>query len=102
MKEYDWQIRVVELAKLCGWRHAHFRPLHTTKGWRTPQSGDAGFPDLVLVHPAKKRVIFAELKVDSPVRPDQKEWLEALGSVQGVETYLWRPPDWDAVLDILR
>jgi hypothetical protein len=37
---------VIELARLGGWRVAHFRPARTASGWRTPVQGDgAGFPD---------------------------------------------------------
>jgi hypothetical protein len=100
MTEKDWQLRIVGALKLFGWRHAHFRPLHTAKGWRTPVSGDAGFPDLVLVRPP--RVIFAELKVGAPVSPQQADWLSDLGRVPGVESYIWRPTDWDQVVELLK
>jgi hypothetical protein len=40
--------QVLDLAKLRGWRTAHFRPAQTSRGWRTAVQGDgAGFPDLV-------------------------------------------------------
>ena len=100
MLEKDWQAKVVDLAKLLGYRIAHFRPAQTAKGWRTAVTGDAGWPDLVLLRPP--RLILAELKVGTPVRPEQQEWLDQLGSVPGVEAYVWRPADFDAVLDILR
>jgi len=100
MLEKDWQSRVVDLAKVLGYRIAHFRPAQTARGWRTPMLGTPGWPDLVLCRPP--RVIFAELKVGSAVRPEQAEWLEQLAAA-GCETYIWRGPgDWDQVVDVLR
>lgn len=82
------------LARVLGWRVAHFRPAQTKRGWRTAVAGDgAGFPDLVLVHRAKERVIFAELKSQrGKLAPEQVEWREALLAA-GVEYYCWRPAD---------
>lgn len=97
---------LADAAKLFRWRHAHFRPLKTAKGWRTPQSGDTGFPDYVLVRPP--RLIFAELKVKPETqaagrpREDQVAWLDALRQMPGVEVYVWRPEDREQILDILR
>jgi hypothetical protein len=92
---------VVEVARLAGWRVAHFRPARTAKGWCTPVTADgAGWPDLVLVRPP--RIIFAELKSESgKVRPEQTEWLSVLRLLPGAETHLWRPADWDAVVETL-
>jgi hypothetical protein len=97
--EAQFQRSVIELAQLNGWKVAHFRPAQNAKGvWRTPVAADgAGFPDLVLV---KDRVIFAELKTDKGrVRPDQKEWLEALDRC--ATTVIWRPRDWPTILATL-
>lgn len=59
--EAMFQIEIIELARILGWRVAHFRPAQTRHGWRTPVAADGkGFPDLVLV---RERVIYAELKV---------------------------------------
>lgn len=98
--EREWQSRVTELASLLGWRWAHFRPAKTAKGWRTAMEGSAGFPDLVLVR--VPRLVFAELKAqrNNPT-VDQVAWLDAFGQVAGVETYVWHPRDWDAVIDCL-
>jgi hypothetical protein len=93
--ENDWKRRVLDAAKLFGWRFAHFRPAQTTKGWRTAMEGHKGFPDLVLVR--SPRVIFAELKVAAKLTDEQAEWLDALGTSPGVESYVWRPTDWESV-----
>lgn len=88
---------VLELAKLHGWRTAHFRPAMTAKGWRTPVQGDgSGFPDLVLVRGC--RLIFAELKsANGKVAPAQTEWLLALWHA-GAECYIWRPDHWPDIV----
>lgn len=99
MTEKDWQSRVVDLAKLMGWRIYSARAAQTAKGWRTPVTSK-GFPDLLLLKAG--RMIAAELKVGTAVRSEQAEWLNELGQVAGVETYVWRPDDWDAVVDVLR
>jgi VRR-NUC domain-containing protein len=69
--------------------------------WRTPVTADgAGWPDLCLVRPP--RILFAELKSESgTLRPNQTEWLDVLRLLPQVEVYLWRPGDWDAVVETL-
>lgn len=92
---------VIEMARLLGWRVAHFRPARTLRGWRTAVEGDGvGFPDLVLVRPP--RLIAAELKsARGRLTAEQGEWLRLL-SAAGVETHIWRPADWDDVEEALR
>jgi hypothetical protein len=99
--EASFQSVVVETARLAGWRVAHFRAAKTSKGWRTPVTADgAGWPDLVLVRPP--RLIFAELKSErGEVRPNQTEWLDVLRLLPAAETYLWRPSNWDELVEIL-
>ncbi|HZZ80966.1 MAG TPA: hypothetical protein VFE62_20865 [Gemmataceae bacterium] len=91
---------VLQLAKVRGWRCAHFRAALTKKGWRTPVQGDgAGFPDLILVKGCW--LIAAELKVGkNEPRPEQTAWLEAFAST-GAFAYCWRPEDWDEIEAIL-
>lgn len=98
--ERDWQRRVQELARLLGYRTAHFRPAQTAHGWRTPMTGDAGWPDLVIA--GRGRLIFAELKAEKgQAAPEQLRWLEALNAVPGVLAVVWRPSDWDQVVSLL-
>lgn len=90
-READAQATILEVARLRGWRAAHFRPALTSRGWRTPVAADgAGFPDLVLV---RDRVVFAELK-QKGARPgaEQVAWLDALVGA-GAEVYLWTLED---------
>ena len=103
MSERQLQDAIIELAKLLGWRIAHFRPAMTREGWRTAVQGHVGFPDLVLLRPP--RLIFAELKSKrGRVDFEQATWLNGLNEVKGVEQYCWRPADWElgSVEDILR
>lgn len=104
--EAQFQSRVVQAAKLCGWRVAHFRPAITRSGkWATHMEGDPGFPDLVLAR--RGAVIFAEVKRETgKVGPEQAAWLDALGGVAPNiyrrENYVWRPSDWDKILEVLK
>lgn len=97
MSEADWARTVTDTATTYGWLWAHFRAAQTAKGWRTPMSGHTGFPDLVLARGGD--VVLAELKRDGQQpRPDQRQWLAALGD----HGYVWRPADFDTVLARLR
>lgn len=101
MSEADLQRGISDMARVLGWRVAHFRPARTARGWRTPVSADgAGFPDLVLTRGS--RVIAAELKTSTGrLSPDQTAWLDAL-SAAGVPALVWRPADYpDAIAAVL-
>lgn len=96
MSEDDWKARVIDTAKLYGWRVHHSRPARTATGWRTPIEGDAGLPDLVLARDGV--VLLVELKSDTgQPTPDQRAWLAAAETCGD----LWRPRDWPRVFDIL-
>jgi hypothetical protein len=70
--------------------------------WNSMRSA-AGFPDCVLVHPKKGRLIFAELKSETgKVTPEQQSWIDALMDVPGVEGYILRPSDFDWFWESLR
>jgi hypothetical protein len=88
-KEFTQQVR--DLARLCGFMEYHtYRSKHSS----------AGFPDLCLARGG--RLIFAELKTEKgKVSPSQAEWLDALDQVPGVEAYLWRPSDWNLIVETL-
>jgi hypothetical protein len=103
-RERDLMEQIIELAeRWLGWRALHIRPARTQHGWRTPVQGTLGkgWPDLLLVHPAKARTIAAELKgPKGQVTPEQMEVLETLLRA-GWETYIWRPADWDDIVEAL-
>jgi len=100
--EKQFQLAVIELAKLCGWLVHAERPARTATGWRTPIQGDAGFPDVVFVKPGTNddtgRIIFAELKtVTGKASVAQRIWLKALDDCIDVHAYIWTPNDWDEI-----
>ena len=74
LTEKELTADVIAMARLFGWRIAHFRSVETKRqGWQTPVQGDGkGFPDLCLV---RERVIFIELKVGkNKLAPEQETW----------------------------
>lgn len=92
ISEREFQAMVIEFASLSQWLVYH---THDSR------RSHAGFPDLTLVRPP--RVVFAELKSErGRVMPQQQAWLDNLRECAGVESYLWRPSDWDELEDVLR
>jgi hypothetical protein len=101
MTEREFERTVLETLRLCGWRFTHFRPAQTNRGWRTPLSGDAGFPDVVATR-NDGRLLFLELKTDvGGLTQEQANWLSALGTA-GAEVHVLRPSDWDAFVEWVR
>jgi hypothetical protein len=92
--EKQWMAQVVELAGILGWQTYHaFLSIHSPRGW----------PDLALCRPP--RLVLAELKTDAKaakVTAAQQMWLDLLGACDGVEAYVWRPSDLEAVTAVLR
>ncbi len=92
---------VIDTAEQHGWRTFHLRDRDSATIVR-----GKGFPDLVMFRkdPGTGEVdlIATELKRDiqSTVRPEQEEWLEALG--QHIFTRTWRPENWDEIEDVLQ
>lgn len=103
IQEEEFAAQVLELARLCGWRSAHFRPARTAKGWRTAVQGDGkGFPDLVLIHEVRGALVAAELKVgNNRASPEQKAWLRAFRAI-GAQTFVWWPKDWPEIQRLLQ
>lgn len=101
MTEAEFQQAVIDTANWTGWLVFHPRPAQTGGRWGTAFTGHPGFPDLVLVH-RDRGVIFAELKSErGKTTPGQRQWLNALEDANA-ETYLWRPQDFDFIVDRLR
>jgi len=99
--EAEFQKAVITLAKLHRWKVMHTQPAQIRPGrWITPTTGDQGFPDLCLVHPARG-TIFVELKVGkNEVSNTQWEWINALEDA-GQEVHVWRPKDLDKISERL-
>lgn len=102
LSEKAFQHQVEHLAHVYGWSVYHALPAMNAAGrWRTAQSGDIGFPDLVLAHPSRG-VIFAELKAQrGRVSVSQRIWLNTLEAA-GSETYVWRPTDFEFIKSRLK
>jgi len=92
VNEKEFSQTVVEYAQACHWL--------VFRTWNSLHS-PAGEPDLRMVRPP--RVIFAELKREKgKVTKKQQEALELLEQCPGVETYVWRPSDWDKIEEVLK
>jgi VRR-NUC domain len=92
--------KFLQMVRELAWLHG-YRSYHTHDSRRS----ESGFPDLVLVRPARRgvagRTIFAELKIGKNcATAEQEAWLEALRST-GQAAYLWRPEDWETIEEIL-
>ena len=100
--EEEFTNQVLEMARLRGWRSAHFRPARTKTGWKTAVAGDGkGFPDLFLVRRKTGHKLVAELKVPpNKCSPEQEEWLADFEAV-GIPAYTWTPADFDEIERVL-
>ena len=93
--EKDFQERVCHLARLYQWR------IYSVPDSRRVSM--SGYPDLTMWNIQQKRLIFAELKREKGrISESQKIVLEELKTLVHCEVYLWRPSDWDSILEILK
>jgi hypothetical protein len=89
--EREFQEAVLDVAKRLGYRVYHtWNSMHST----------GGFPDLVLVR--RPRLLFVELKSQrGRVSEQQQAWLDDLRAA-GQQAFVWRPADWDTIVEVLR
>jgi hypothetical protein len=94
-----FQDQVARIARMHGWLVFHSAPFMVRPGvWRT--SGK-GFPDLVMVCPFGRGVVFAELKTEvGKLTEEQLDWGTAHVK-SGGEYYVWRPADLQLIADRL-
>jgi len=93
--EKDFQRRVEEYARLEGW-HVYSVP-------DSRRVSLSGYPDLTMWRVVDKRLIFAELKREKGrLRPQQEVILDELRVLGKAEVYVWRPSQWDEILETLR
>jgi hypothetical protein len=111
LTEKAFQKLVRDLARRLGWDlvfHA-MQPFH---------AAERGWPDLVLVRTRDRRLIFAELKAERGKLADrQVEVLAMLRSLAmkphapradghwlwpAVEVHVWRPSDYESIVEVLR
>ena len=94
MSEALFQGHVIREALDSGWPYQFIFHDRDSRGNRR------GLPDLIMINGT--RLLFAELKkVGGSATPEQRAWLDALANVETVESYLWRPTDWDQVVEVL-
>lgn len=90
--ELHCQRTIIEAARLGGWLVHAERAAQTKRGWRTPVQGVSGFPDLVLVHAERKRVMFIELKRHpNRLSPAQELWRDQLIEAGADYRTVWVP-----------
>ncbi|MFE6228925.1 VRR-NUC domain-containing protein [Cellulosimicrobium sp. NPDC057862] len=84
MKEDALQAQVIAVARDLG-----FLVYHT----HDSRKSERGWPDLVLVHPTRGRLLYRELKQQKRYpTPEQRKWLAALAAT-GADVGVWRPLD---------
>lgn len=97
LTEEQFQQQIIDLARMAGWKAYHTRDSRRSV---------PGFPDLVLVNPRRRLLLFVECKTDDGrLSTEQKEWLSAIDEAttgnSRVRVQVWRPNMWDEVRDIL-
>lgn len=102
--EAEFTRQVIAKAHEHHWKVHHCRPARTSRGWRTPIEGDRGFLDIVLAR--QGYLIFTELKSETgELTVDEELWMETLLNValfcHRVSVVVWRPSDWDQIVDVL-
>lgn len=87
-----FQSRVITLAKALGYRTYHtYRSDRSAPGWF----------DLAMAR-AGDKLVLAELKKAGGKQTEaQRDWHQDLQRIDTVESYLWYPKDYDAIVDIL-
>ena len=96
LTEAQFERQIKELAAICS-----FVYYHTWRSFHSP----SGYPDCTLVKlEPEPRLIYIELKSEEGQPTiDQYIWLSMLQHLPSpVECYLWRPSDWDEIVEVLR
>ena len=99
MSEADLKEIVISVAKRYGWLIHHDLPAQNSRGrWLTNVQGDAGFPDLILLHPVSGKLLAVELKAErGKLSPLQKRWLMAFDAGSHFNS-VWKPSDMEYIL----
>lgn len=101
--EAMFMAQVTDYAQLRGWEYMHIQPGLTERGrYRTPVQGTLGpgWPDLILVR--GNSLMAVELKTDRTyLTAIQKRIMQTLEAAV-IECHVWRPRDWDAIVERLR
>lgn len=98
------QQTIVDAAHLLGYRVLAIRAASGGRrggGWASPIQGDAGYPDLTLVHP-RAGAVFAELKrAPNRLEPAQGLWGKALLAAGARWRLVWVPEEMQTFIDDL-
>ena len=98
MSEAAFLKQICAIAKLRGWLIYHAKPAQVGERWATHFQGDAGFPDLILLHPVSGRLLAVELKAErGKLSPLQKRWLMAFDAGSHFNS-VWKPSDMEYIL----
>jgi len=102
MSESDFKDILINVAKRYGWLVHHDLPAQNSRGrWATHVQGDAGFPDLLLIHPNSGKLFAIELKSEKgKLTPGQKRWLLAFEK-SGIYNAVLKPSDMEYALYLL-
>ena len=98
--EANWQSHVIQIAALYNWKWYHSPANRPGQNGRV-QKIVPGWPDLFLVREGEALAVELKTRVGKTTKA-QDEWLEELGRVPGIESFVWRPGDDDKVLARLR
>ena len=134
LKESDFASWFEDLLDTYGYRWMHPRPGRVKRGGRdvyeTDYTGHKGFPDYVICHEQKRRLLFVELKSEKgKMSPDQQLWFDTLKEcvkmitlepvpavgnkpvrydkwlgqvIPSFEVYVWRPSDRGDIEEVLK
>lgn len=103
ISETQLQEQITELAHMLDWESMHVRRSvkGESGGWVTATSV-VGWPDLVLWHPKRGRILYRELKsATGKLTADQQRVLLSLRDA-GADVDVWRPADWNEIESTLR
>lgn len=98
--EEQFQKETIAVLQKYDWRVMHTRRARAGNDrFITPVAADGkGFPDLIAV---RERVLAIELKAeDGYPKPEQLAWWHWFRQA-GIESYIWRPSDWDKMMEII-
>lgn len=92
--ERDCQDEIVRFAQTIGYRVLAIRPAQGGRrggGWASPIQGNAGYPDLTLVH-RKAGALWVELKrAPNLPEPEQEAWRDAINEAGFIWRLVWVP-----------
>lgn len=105
ISEKEFTQQVIDLAHLCGWTVAHFRPARVKRGgkeiYETPVAADGkGWLDLFMVRRGERLAMELKVGRNKPTA-EQKKWL-TLMNLAGIPAAVYRPKDWQELEEVLK